>query len=116
MALVVVFPSCGFRPLILMLMQSGFNCLTLHNLLNHIAAFVSNFRQQAKLNNNYKNTKLKLKFNFSLVFLLISVNKMCKVKQLKPNHINIKINGQKPQDMKNTTNAIRFKMPVAMQF
>jgi len=46
--------------------------------------------QQTKLNNNYKNTRLKLlKTNAALWF-----NKMCKVKQLKPNYINIKIIGQ----------------------
>jgi len=49
--------------------------------------------QQAKLNNNYKDTKLKLlKTNATLLF-----NKMCKIKQLKPNYINIKINGQNPK-------------------
>ena len=36
--------------------------------------------------------------------------KTCKVKQLKPNYINIKINRQKPQDKKTTTNAIRFRI------
>ena len=47
--------------------------------------------QQAKLNNNYKNTKLKLlKTNAAVWF-----NKTCKIKPLKPNYINIKINGQK---------------------
>jgi len=47
--------------------------------------------QQAKLNNNYKNTRLKLlKTNPAIWF-----NKICKVKQLKPNYINIKINGPK---------------------
>jgi len=62
--------------------------------------------QQANLNNNYKNTRLKLlKTNAAKWF-----NKMCKVKQLKPNYINIKINGQKPQDMKTTINAIRFRI------
>ena len=51
---------------------------------------------QAKLNNNYKNTKLKLlKTNAAVWF-----NKMCKIKQLKPNYINIKINGQNPRGMK----------------
>jgi len=54
--------------------------------------------QQAKLNNNYKHTKLKLlKANAAIWF-----NKMCTIKQLKPNYINIKINGQKPQDKKIT--------------
>jgi hypothetical protein len=52
--------------------------------------------QQAKLNNNYKNTKLKLlKTNAAIWF-----NKMCKIKQMKPNYITIKINGQKLQDKK----------------
>jgi len=62
--------------------------------------------QQAKLNNNYKLTKLKLlKANAAIWF-----NKMCKFKQLKPSHINIKINGQKPQDKKTTINAIRSRI------
>ena len=43
--------------------------------------------KQAKLN-NYKNTKLKLlKTNAAIWF-----KKLCKIKQLKPNYINIKIN------------------------
>ena len=49
--------------------------------------------QRAKLNNNYKNTKLKLlKTNAAIWF-----NKMCKIKQLKPNYINIEINELNPQ-------------------
>ena len=68
--------------------------------------------QLAKLNNNYKNTRLKvLKRNAAIWF-----NKMCKVKQLKPNYINIKINGQKPQDKKTTTNAIRFRINQEIKF
>jgi len=44
--------------------------------------------QRAKLNNYYKNAKLKLlKTNAAMWF-----NKMCKIKQLKPNYISIKIN------------------------
>ena len=35
---------------------------------------------------------------------------MCKVKQLKPCYINMKINGQKPQDKKTTINAIRLRI------
>jgi hypothetical protein len=41
---------------------------------------------------------------------------MCKVKQLKPNYINIKINGQKPQDKKNKTYAIRFRINQEIKF
>jgi len=60
--------------------------------------------QQANLNNNYKDTRLKLpKTNAAQWF-----NKMCKVKQLNPNYTNIKINGQKPQDKK--TRSIIFIM------
>jgi hypothetical protein len=45
--------------------------------------------QQAKLHNNYKNTKIKLlKTNAAIWF-----NKTCKMKNLKPSYINIKING-----------------------
>jgi len=32
--------------------------------------------------------------------MAIWYNKMCKIKQMKPNYINIKINGQKLQDKK----------------
>ena len=68
--------------------------------------------QQAKFNNNYKNTRLKLlKANAAIWF-----NKMCKVKQLKPNYINIKINGHKPQDKKTTINAIRFRINQEIKF
>jgi len=43
--------------------------------------------QQAKLRNNYKNTRLKLlKTNAGIWF-----NKICKIKHLDPNYINIKI-------------------------
>ena len=46
--------------------------------------------QQAKLRNNYKNTKLKLlKTNAAIWF-----NKMFKINHLNPNYINIKINGK----------------------
>jgi len=50
--------------------------------------------QQAKLSNNYKNTRLKLlKTNAAIWF-----NKMCKVKQLKSNYINVKIHGKTAYD------------------
>ena len=66
--------------------------------------------QQTKLNNSYKNTKLKLlKTNAAIWF-----NKMCKIKQLKPN--NIKINGQKPQDKKTNIIAIRFRINQEIKF
>jgi len=67
--------------------------------------------QQAKLN-NYKNTRLKLlKTNAAIWF-----NKMCKVKHLKLNYINIKINRQKLQDKKTTTNAISFRINQEIKF
>jgi hypothetical protein len=54
--------------------------------------------QQAKLRNNYKNTKLKLlKTNSAIWF-----NKTCRIKQLQPNYINIRTKGNKPQDKKVT--------------
>jgi len=49
--------------------------------------------QQAKLNNNYKNTRLKLLKTKATIWF----NRMCKPKQLKPKYINIRINGQKTQ-------------------
>jgi hypothetical protein len=48
--------------------------------------------QQARSCNSYKNTKLKLlKTNAAIWF-----DQMCKIKHLKQNYINIKINGNKP--------------------
>ena len=41
---------------------------------------------------------------------------MCKSKQLKPRYINIKINGQKPQDKKTTINSIRFRINQEFKF
>jgi len=38
------------------------------------------------------------------------VQKLCKSKQLKLRYINIKINGQKPQDKKTTINSIIFRI------
>jgi hypothetical protein len=60
--------------------------------------------QQTRLNNGYKNTKLKpLKTNAATWF-----NKICRDRQLKPNYISIKINGRKQQDKKTTANAVKF--------
>jgi len=41
---------------------------------------------------------------------------MCKIKQLKPIYINIKINGQKPQNKKTIINAIRFRINQEIKF
>ena len=61
--------------------------------------------QQAKISNIYKNTKLKLlKTNASIWF-----NKRCRVKGLKPNYFNIRMNGNTPQEKKTTRQAIRFR-------
>ena len=62
--------------------------------------------QQVKLRKNYKNTKLKLlKTNAAIWF-----NKICKIKHLKPNYINIKINGNEQRNKKTTTNAVRYRI------
>ena len=61
--------------------------------------------QRAKTHNNYKNTKLKLlKTNAAIWF-----NKMCKAKGLKPNYINIKINGRITRDLKTTQQAVKYR-------
>jgi DNA segregation ATPase FtsK/SpoIIIE-like protein len=68
--------------------------------------------QQTNLSNNCKNTKLKLlKTNATIWF-----NKIYEVKQLKPNYINVKINGQRPQDKRTTINAIRFRINQEIKF
>jgi hypothetical protein len=68
--------------------------------------------QQARLCNNYKNTKLKLlETNVAIWF-----NKKCKIKHPKPNYINIKVNGEKSQDKKTTTNAIKYRINQEIKF
>jgi len=47
--------------------------------------------QQAKICNTYKNTKLKLLKTNAIVWF----NNMCRIKHLKPNYINIKIDRSK---------------------
>jgi len=41
---------------------------------------------------------------------------MCRIKQLKPNHINIIINGQKQQDKRTATQAIRYRINQEIKF
>jgi hypothetical protein len=68
--------------------------------------------RQAKVCNSYKNTKLKLlKTNAALWF-----NKMCKIKQLKPNYIHIKINNSRLQDKKTRAFAIRYRINQEIKF
>ena len=68
--------------------------------------------QQAKMCNIYKNTKLKLlKTNAAIRF-----TKMCRIRQLKPNYIDIKVNGGKPQDKKTTSNAVRYRINQEIKF
>jgi hypothetical protein len=68
--------------------------------------------QQARLCNSYKNTKLKLlKRNAAMWF-----NKMYKIKHLKPNYINVNINGEESQDKKTTTNAIKYRKNQEIEF
>ena len=43
-------------------------------------------------------------------------NKLCKIKQLKSNYINIKINGRKPQDKKTISSAIRYRINQEIKF
>jgi len=52
--------------------------------------------------------------NFGAVAACGSVR--CAVKQLKPNYINIKVNGRKPQDKKTTINAIKFRTNQEIKF
>jgi hypothetical protein len=64
-----------------------------------------------KICNNYKNTKLKLlKPNTAIWF-----NKTCRIKHLKPNYINIKINRKKSHD-KTTNNAIKYRINQEIKF
>jgi hypothetical protein len=67
--------------------------------------------KRAKLLNNFKNTKGKLlRTNAAIWF-----NKMCRIRQVKPNYINIRINRQK-QDERTTTQAIRYRITQEIKF
>jgi hypothetical protein len=68
--------------------------------------------QQARLNNTYKNTRLKLlKTNAAIWFI-----KICKEKQLKPSYISIKINQRRQQDIRTTMHAIKFRINQEIKF
>jgi hypothetical protein len=68
--------------------------------------------KQARLHNSFKNTKCKLlRTNAAIWF-----NKMCRMKPVKPNYINIRINGQKQQDKRTTTQAIRYRINQDIKF
>jgi len=66
--------------------------------------------QQARLSN--KNTKLKLLKTDAAIWF----NKICRDGQLKPKYISLKINGQKQQDNRTTTHAIRFRINQEIKF
>jgi len=68
--------------------------------------------RQARCCNSYKNTRLKLQKTNSTIWF----NKLCKIRHLKPSYINIKINGKKSQDKKNTANAIKYRMNQEIRF
>jgi hypothetical protein len=79
---------------------------------NRLSFKVTCGAQQAKLHNIYKNTKLKLlKTNAGIWF-----NKMCRDRQLKPNYINITINGHKQKDKRTMINAVKFRINQELTF
>jgi hypothetical protein len=62
--------------------------------------------QQAKIINNYQNTRLKLlKTNAAIWF-----NRMCKIKQVKPNYIHFKTNRKTQQDIKTVSQATQYRI------
>jgi hypothetical protein len=68
--------------------------------------------KQARQLYNFKNTKSKLlRTNAAIWF-----NKMCRIRQLKPNYINTKINGQKQQERRTTAQAIRYRINQEIKF
>ena len=68
--------------------------------------------QQAELCNIYKNTRLKLlETNTALWF-----NKMCRIKQLKPNFIHFKSMGKTSHDRKTMSNAVRYRINQEIKF
>ena len=67
---------------------------------------------QAKVCNNYKNTKLKLLKTTAAVWF----NKVCKIKQLQPNYIHFRTNSKTIRDRRTTTRAIRYWINQEMKF
>ena len=62
--------------------------------------------QQAKIINNYQNTRLKLlKTNAAVWF-----NRMCKIKQVKPNYIHFRTNRKTRQDIKTVLQATQYRI------
>ena len=71
-----------------------------------------NNAQQAKIFNNYQNTRLKLlKTNAAIWF-----NRMCKIKQLKRNYIHFRTNRKTPQDIKTVSQAIQYRITQKIKF
>ena len=68
--------------------------------------------KQAKLYNNFKNTKCKLLRTNAAVWF----NKMCKIKQVRPGYMHIKINGRRQQDKKTTNQTIRYRVNQEIKF
>ena len=69
--------------------------------------------KQAKLNNNYKNTKYRLLRTNAAIWY----NKMCRMKQVKPGYIHVKIKGGRQRDNNRATNqAIRYKINQELKF
>ena len=68
--------------------------------------------QQVNMCNSCKNTKPKLlKTDAAMWF-----SKMCRIKHLKLNYINIRISGKKPQDKNTTSNALRYRISQEIKF
>ena len=79
-------------------------------IVSDVTVWVGN-AQQAKLCNNYQNIKLKLLKTNAAIWL----NRMCKIKHLKPNYIHFKTNMMTPQDRKTTQNQKHFaEVPVVL--
>ena len=68
--------------------------------------------QQAKIYKTYKNARLKLLKTSAAIWF----NKTCKIKGLKPDYFNIRINGNNLQDRETTHHATRFRINQEIQF
>ena len=82
------------------------------NKLQNVQCNDKDSAQKAKLSNNCKNTRLKLLKTIAAMWF----NKMCKVKQLKPNYFTIEVNGHRPQEKRTTINAVRFRINQEIKF
>jgi len=68
--------------------------------------------QQAKIINNYQNTRLKLLKTKAAIWF----KRMCKIKQVKPNYIHFRTNRKTQQDIKTVSQATQYRITHEIKF